>query len=146
MSFGKLDFLADYHFAMSGERACGLWWLDYIDNAGLSGLNDLVFVGDELGVVEQLKQLLGRAAFRLIPTGWFDQNKLSLCRTNEKYLLPLVGDQDRRIISPAAIQQANSTLERQSRQGWATIRRFLAAAAACPGSLRREVRPRPKLR
>ena len=31
---GKLDFLADYRFAMRGERACNLWWVDYHSQSG----------------------------------------------------------------------------------------------------------------
>jgi hypothetical protein len=109
---GKLDFLADYHFTMRGERACSIWGVDYFRKEGLSGLEEVFTPGKTPRPVE-LEQFLGRAAFRLIPAGWFDQNKLSLCRMHEKYLLPLVNDQDRRVISPAAIQQANSAINRQ---------------------------------
>jgi hypothetical protein len=39
---GKLDFLADYGFAMRGERAyCNLWGVDYIRKAGINGLDDI---------------------------------------------------------------------------------------------------------
>ena len=37
---GKLDFLADYHFAMRGERACNVWAVDYFRKAGIYGLMD----------------------------------------------------------------------------------------------------------
>jgi hypothetical protein len=106
---GKLDFLADYQFPMRGERACNIWGVDYFRKVGITGLDEMVAPSKASGPVE-LEQFLGRATFRLIPAGWFDQNKLSLCRMHEKYLLPLVGDQDRRIIRPAAIQQANAAL------------------------------------
>jgi hypothetical protein len=124
---GRLDLLADYHFAMRGERACSLWWLDYIRKAGASGLNELSAPKEDSGHFE-LEQFLGKANFQLIPAGWFDQNKLSLCRMHEKYLLPLVGDQDRRVVSPAAIQKANSALGRQSMRPYDLFSRMLLPA------------------
>ena len=107
-----LDFLADYEFAMRGERGCNLWWVDYIHKAGVSGLKEMSDPTEDLRPAE-LEQFLGMANFVLIPAGWFDQNKLSLCRMHERYLLSLVDDQDRRVISPAAIQQANSAINRR---------------------------------
>ena len=104
-----LDFLADYRFAIRGERACSLWWLDSIRKAGISGLDEMVALSSAPGPAD-LEQFLGRATSRLIPAGWFNQNKLSLCRMYEKYLLLLAGDQNRRVVSPAAIQQANLEL------------------------------------
>jgi hypothetical protein len=70
------------------------------------------------------------AAFRLIPVGWFDQNKLSLCRMYEKYLLPLVGEQDRRVASPATIQQANSALKRRDVRPYYVFSSMLLPALA----------------
>ena len=112
IELGKLDLLADYQFAMRGERAFNLWWVDYFRKTGASGLNEMSAPRDDSGHFE-LEQFLGKATFWLIPAGWFDQNKLSLCRMHEKYLLPLVGDQDRRVASPAVIQKANSALRQQ---------------------------------
>jgi hypothetical protein len=111
---GKLDFLSDYQFAMRGERAFNVWWVDYIRKAGISGLNEMSAPREDSGHFE-LEQFLGKATFRLIPAGWVDQNKLSLCCLHENYLLPLVGDSDQRVVSPTAIQKANSAL---GRQGW----------------------------
>ena len=112
---------------MRGERACSLWWVDYIRKAGISGLNEMSAPREDSGHFE-LEQFLGKATFRLIPAGWFDQNKLSLCRMHEKYLLPLVGDQDRRVVSPAAIQKANSALGRQRMRPYDLFSRMLLPA------------------
>ena len=107
---GKLDFLADYEFAMRGERACELWGVDYMHKEGLFGLDEMVASGNHPKPTD-LGQFLAMASFRLIPAGWFDQNKLSLCRMHEKYLLPLVGDSGRQVIRPAAIQKSNAALD-----------------------------------
>jgi hypothetical protein len=124
---GTLDLLADYHFAMRGERACNLWWVDYFRKMGASALNEMSAPRDDSGHFE-LEQFLGKANFQAIPAGWFDQNMLSLCRMYEKYLLPLVGDSDRRVVSPAAIQQANSALGRQGVRPYDLFSRMLLPA------------------
>ena len=109
---GKLDFLADYHLAMRGERAGGVWGVDFIRKVGISGLNEMSAPREDSGPFD-LEQFLGKATSWLVPAGWFDQNKLSLCRKYEKYLLPLVGGPDRRIVSAAATKEADSALGRQ---------------------------------
>jgi hypothetical protein len=94
---GKLDFLADYQFAMRGERACNLWGVDYFRKKGITGLDEMVAPSKDSWLAD-LDKFLGRAAFLPIPAGWFDQNKLSLCRMHEQFLLPLAGDPDRRVV------------------------------------------------
>jgi hypothetical protein len=124
---GKLDFLTDYQFAMRGERAFSVWWVDYIHKAGTSGLNEMSAPREDSGSF-QVEQFLGTAAFCLIPAGWFDQNKLSLCRMYEKHLLPLVGDPNQRIVSATAIKQADSALGRQSVRPYDLFSRMLLPA------------------
>ena len=63
---------------------------------------------------------MGKAAFPLIPAGWFDQNKITLCLMHEKYLLPLV-DQVRRVVPPAAVRESESIIEQQ---GWRPYEMF----------------------
>ena len=108
---GKLDFLADYELAMRGERTeCELWAVDYVRKEGISGLEQM-FDSNQNSSTFDLGRSLGMALLRLVPSGWFDQNKVSLCRLHEDYLLPVV-DQQRRIVSPAAAAQARSVLEK----------------------------------
>ncbi|MGO8931434.1 MAG: hypothetical protein ACLQU3_31655 [Limisphaerales bacterium] len=105
----KMDFLADYQFAMRGERACNVWAVDYIYKMGMTGLSQMG-ASDENSGPSGLDQFLGRAAFQLIPAGWFDQNKLSLCRMHDQYFLPLAGDANHRVVRPALIRQAESAV------------------------------------
>jgi hypothetical protein len=123
----KMDFLADYRFAMRGERACNLWAVDFIRKAGISGLSEMGVSENNAGPTD-LDQFLGRAAFELIPAGWFNQNKLSLCRLHDNYVLPLAGDADRRVVRPATIQQANSAIERQRMRPYDAFSRMLLPA------------------
>ena len=124
-----LDFLADYEFAMRGERGCNLWWVDYIHKAGVSGLKEMSDPTEDLRPAE-LEQFLGMANFVLIPAGWFDQNKLSLCHMYDEYLLPLVGEQDRRVVPRTAIQEANKALKRPAVRPYDVFSSMLLPALA----------------
>jgi len=105
----KMDFLADYQLAMRGERTCSIWAVDYVHRKGLSGLEE-VGPFDLNSKPPDLNHFLGQAAFQLVPAGWFDQNKLSLCRMYDKYFLPLAGDPNHRSVRPAMMRQANSAI------------------------------------
>jgi hypothetical protein len=99
----KLDFLADCRVAMDGERGCNLWMLDYLRKNGLAGL-------DPFGDSRDEGAALGFALFRLIPSGWFDQNSLSVCRVYEDVIRPVV-DMPRRVISPSRANQSTVAFE-----------------------------------
>jgi hypothetical protein len=126
---GKLDLLADYQFALRGERTCcQLWAVDYMRKAGINGLEQLADSSQDLGSGE-LEKLLRVALFRLIPSGWFDQNKVSLCRLHENYLLPVV-DLQRRVVSPSATAQSQSALEEQHLRPYDGFSRMLLPSLA----------------
>ncbi len=102
--------------------------MDYIRKAnGLEGIEDMMGKSKPSWPTE-LKKFMGKVMFRLIPAGWFDQNKLSLCRLHEKYLLPQVLEQDRRVAPLAAIQQSNSILEKQGRRPYDMLSKILLPA------------------
>jgi hypothetical protein len=110
--FGRLDFLADVQLAMRGERACNVWGVDYVRERGISELGDMSGSQREASGRDSWEESLGRAVFRLIPAGWFDQNKLTLCRRHERYLLPMVAQQDRRVVTLAAMRQLDTDFAR----------------------------------
>lgn len=113
---GRLDLLADYHFAMRGERAFSLWAVDYVQRRGAQGFNEL---GGEVEAAsapangDLLEKTLGTASFALIPSGWFDQNKLSLARMQANHILPLV-NREQRIVSPDSARQTQALIEDRS--------------------------------
>jgi hypothetical protein len=123
----KMDFLADYQYAMRGERACSLWAVDYVRRKGLSGLEE-VGPFDLNSRPPDLNQFLGQAAFKLIPAGWFDQNKLSLCRLHDQYVLPLTGDSNNRVVRPALIRQANTAIDSLRRRPYDAFSQMLLPA------------------
>jgi hypothetical protein len=109
---GKLDFLADYEFAMRGERACTLWGVDYLHKVGPSALNWLGMEDRGGGPSAEWEKALSKCLFRLVPSGWFDQNKLSICRVHENCLLPVV-DQQRGIVPPAGVARSEAAMNRR---------------------------------
>ena len=126
---GKIDFLGDYHFAMGGERALSLWTIDYMRKAGGRGAAEWAanLVSWDPGPIFQeiqnapglrdipnWNEALTAAVLSLIPAGWFDQNKLSLCRAYAAWLLPLV-DREQRVVRPAVSKELVSGMEKR---GW----------------------------
>jgi hypothetical protein len=134
---GKQDFLADYGFAMRGERACcNLWGVDYIRKAGINGMDE-IFRPSTPGEAAEFEKVMGSAMFRLVPSGWFDQNKLSLCRLHEQYLLPVV-DLQERVVSPDLVRQSQSAIDSlRPRPYDALSRMFLPGVAGCAGKFAR---------
>ena len=125
---GHLDFLADYQHAMRGERACAIWAVDYYRQVGLSGLNELV-AQDDPSDSAAVERVIGRMLVQLVPAGWSDQNKLSLCGTVERYLLPAV-DLEREIISPTVAHQLQKEMDHLTMSLYDMLSRRLMPALA----------------
>jgi hypothetical protein len=70
----KLDFLADYQFAMRGEQACNLWALDYVHKTGIPGWEQVGNTGQESPGPSELEKFLSVVMFRLIPSGWLSHS------------------------------------------------------------------------
>jgi len=128
----KLDFLADYRTVMLGERTrCWLWVVDYLHKAGPRGLDELAGGGEDSRSAD-FGQSLGLALSRLIPAGWYDQNKVSLCRLTEDYVLPVV-DLQRRIVSPNIARQSESALESLRTRPYDALSKLVMPAVARAG-------------
>ena len=104
---GRMDFLSDYLTAVRGERACVLEMVDYLrrtrDRRFLFGW----FSGEN-------GPSAGRRAFQtvlmhLIPSGWFDQNKVRIGRPHLLFL-PTV-DQAGRVVSPTKDRQSDEVIQ-----------------------------------
>ena len=109
----RLDLLADYHLAMRGERAFSLWAVDYFHRRGFRGFSELDGSDPNAGQTPGgtlLGKTLGTGLFDLIPSGWFDQNKLSLARMQANYILPLV-NREQRLVSPVSARQIQTAIE-----------------------------------
>jgi hypothetical protein len=110
-ALSKENYLKNYQQAMRGERACFNYTLDQIRQT-----RDWNFIGDEesFGQAESLfGQTLGNSLFRLVPGGWFDQNKVSISRINVELLLTAV-DVEHRIAAPAAVRRTDTESRKRS--------------------------------
>ncbi len=110
----QIDLLAAYHTGMGAERACSTWTMDFLRRTrdldiigGLPGENESGDFGD------QMLEATGRIIFGLAPSGWFDQNKLSLGRMHVEVIRPSV-DQEKQIVSPENSRRTSALIETQA--------------------------------
>ena len=113
-----LDFLADYQFAMRGERACGIAAVEHLRRTRIfralsGGLEEGSH--DESAPDNPLEQISG-AVFHLIPSAVFYHNEMAIARMHQQWLLPAV-DVERRVVSPEMVRQAVAANE-QMRKHW----------------------------
>jgi len=104
---GRFDFLADFQYAMRGERACCSGTIDQLRllrNVSALEMSDQSLPGDEL------ERSLRDIVFRLIPRGWFDQNKTSVGRMHLELILPTV-NREARQISPSNVRRLTTTMD-----------------------------------
>ncbi|HTV62998.1 MAG TPA: hypothetical protein VMH30_10575, partial [Verrucomicrobiae bacterium] len=104
----KLDFLTDYQLAMRGERGCQISAVEFIQRnprrlSEIWGGSDQTPLG-----------LLPLLLYSSIPSGWFYQNELRVCRFYETQYLPIV-DETNRTVSPSAVRAADYAIRRETR-------------------------------
>ena len=104
-ALAKENYLENYQQAMRGERACFNYTIDQIRRT-----RNLDFLGEPEAFAQAedslLEQTLGNSLFRLVPGGWFDQNKVSISRINVELLLTAV-DVEHGIAAPAAVRRTD---------------------------------------
>jgi hypothetical protein len=94
---GKLDYLADYEFAMRGERAFAIASLEEERrNHAIISATDSGYATNKLSF--------------LTPSAFFYQNELTFARMHQQWILPLV-DTNSRTVSPAALQHAENSVQ-----------------------------------
>lgn len=109
----QMDFLTSFHRGMDGERYCSILTMDYVrryrNRADLYQLFETESSdGDALSM--QLERAAGKIIFRLAPSGWFEQNKLSLGIMHTEFIHPQV-DLKQRTINPAVIRRGASVIK-----------------------------------
>jgi len=85
-----LSLLAEYQFAMRGERAFGTAGLDFVRRQGFRA-DPMDFIGDENGASASTPPL------NAMPGGWYYQNMLTLSRLHQDFSLPAVDAQAHRV-------------------------------------------------
>jgi len=104
----KLDFLADYKFSMRGELAFQSGIVDYLKRhpEEISSMS-----GNGNGIKPPL---VTRILWHLIPSGWYDRNRVNCARPMVELFIPLA-DTNRRVISPKAALHADSAVQAETR-------------------------------
>lgn len=112
-ALAKENYLENYQQAMRGERACFNHAFDQIrQTRNLDYFADPEALAHAQGSL--LEQTLGNSLFRLVPGGWFDQNKLSVSRINVELLLTAV-NVERGIAAPASVRRTDEESRKRSR-------------------------------
>jgi hypothetical protein len=93
----KVDFLAAYHFAMRGERAFSCAIVDYLRRNRREFANMGWSFDDLNAPPPSHAQTLAAYA---IPSGWFEQNKISICQIQAGFFSPIINPQTRTYAAP----------------------------------------------
>lgn len=105
----KLDFLAAYHFAMLGERAFGCGIVDYLRrNRNEFATIGWAFEDFNSPPPDHFQAFIAYAT----PSGWFEQNKISICQIHADYFSQLINLQTR---TYALAVVTNATASHQKR-------------------------------
>lgn len=96
----KVDFLASYHFAMQGERAFGCGIVDFLRRNRREFAN-MGSASEDLNATPP-SQAQTFAAYA-IPSGWFEQNKVSICQIHAGYFSKIINLQTRTYATPNVI-------------------------------------------
>jgi hypothetical protein len=111
-ALAALDFLADYEFAMRGERACSIAAVEHLRHTrnfrALSGGFD-ESSSDQSAADNPMEQIAG-AAFHLIPSAVFYHNEMTIAQMHQQRVFPIV-DIGRRTVSPEMTRQAVTAIE-----------------------------------
>jgi hypothetical protein len=127
----KKDFLADYEFAIRGERALCIGDIEFLRH-----LHDypqdldlkrprFYFLSPFFSIVQMFSNLSddgsenSHTGFQLLalgfgPSGWIDQNELRIARFETKWYLPVV-DADAKTVSPGKLRDVGDALGREMR-------------------------------
>ena len=114
----QVNLLAEYKHVMYGERACATEGIDYLRRRGFRADPDAL---SAIGGGE------GSPALRLIPSGMFRQNMLTISRFFEDLTLPAVDERARRV-SPELSMKGQRAIEEMRRGPYTLMAKLLLPA------------------
>jgi hypothetical protein len=101
-ALARENHLENYQLGMRGERAFCNATFDQLRRT-----RDWNWISDSESPAQTqtlLDTTLGNSLFRLVPAGWFDQNKVSMSRVHVEFILPAV-DITNQIVSPTTTKR-----------------------------------------
>ncbi|HUR47692.1 MAG TPA: hypothetical protein VMZ27_17545 [Candidatus Saccharimonadales bacterium] len=118
----RINLVREGELAVKGERAMGV---ECIDQVRRGALPIQAFYGeDENSPRDAFVRL---AIHKLAPTGWYAQNKLSLCRFHDRYLQACITSSTPQVHAAAA-EQIENDIQHLSRTPFNMIARLLSPA------------------
>ena len=112
----RVNLLAEYKHVMYGERACETEGVDYLRRQGRRAEAFSAIGGGDSG-----------PALRLIPSGMFHQNMLTISRFFEDFTLPVVDERARRV-SPELSAKGQRAIEEMRRGPYTLMAKLLLPA------------------
>ena len=103
--FSAYDFLTDMEQSLKAERAVGTLTADLLRKKGLAYL---VNVGSDNGSQEQFSKLVAYCIGRVVPSGWYDQEKLNYNRLFDAQFQGVVDPAAKRIFPALAASNASA--------------------------------------
>ena len=108
----KLDFLADSKVSMRGEMGLQSGIIDYLRKNPDQIPNLLEMFGGQTDPQNFHPPVSFKIFFHLIPSGWFDQNRLRLARISVEFYLTMA-DEVQRTASPDSVRRADAAFEQE---------------------------------
>lgn len=109
---GELDFLADYHRALSGERMSSISFIDNLRRFRDPGVFDMGVMSDG---IDNTERLFGSIVLGWMPGGWFDQNKVNVGRIHLDLIVPAV-NRTAVQISPSKVNDLAASMQAQFKE------------------------------
>ncbi len=104
IELGKLDFLADYEFALRGERA-----FEIASFENQRRTRKMIYDDDS----DTNKHVI--VSLRFMPNAYFYQNELAFARVQQQWILPIV-DTNKFIVSPQAFRRADADVRAEMKR------------------------------
>lgn len=114
-----LDLLAEYKFAMRGERAFGIAGLDYLRRRGIGA--------DSMGYMDDQGRARNAGNWLNLLSGWCYQNMLNISRLHQDYTLAAVDAQAHRVF-PGISQNGERAVEKMRWGPYTLLARMLFPA------------------
>jgi hypothetical protein len=104
-TLAKQDYLADFEFAMQGEK------ITAIETFEKQRVNrEMKYVDDSSGTNQIVTD-----SFRLMPSAYFYRNELAFAQMHDQFIVPLV-DLTNRVIAPAKLRQSQETMQAEMKR------------------------------
>jgi hypothetical protein len=115
----SVDVLAEYRFAMRGERALSTGGLDFLRRQGFRS-DPMMYMDNEGGAATHY-------GLNPMPSGWFYQNMLTISQMHQDFTIAAADEKAHRVF-PELGEQLNARLEKMSKRPYTIFAKMLMPA------------------